>query len=286
MRNRNKILGVIAILLIGLAAVKFSNAEIPFIGKTIKGNGEFVTVKREVGPIKKINNAGNLSINIVKRAKPGVEISADSNIVSEVLTEYRKGKLDVHVKDGMGLNSTKPIIVTVFASQLKSVDNSGAGIVTLDGSFPLEKLHNSGSGQIIGKLNTKKKLRVDLNGSGIVDLHGKINLWRLVMSGSGQASIVGIDSKAVFVKSEGQGHVTLSGKTKDLNANIFGAGNIKAEKLAAIDVKVTIAGTGNVYANAAKGLQVNIAGSGNVYYTGKPGHVYKQIAGTGNIVSQ
>ena len=231
MKHGTRLIVVLAIALIGFIATSAyplgqagaqNNTEIP-----IKGNGIAATVARDAGPIKKIVNTGNINVNVVRRSKPGVEITADSNVTSEVITKYKRGRLTISIKVGANFTTNTPLVVTVFTSQLRAFLNSGGGNVTINGSFPLQTLTNDGSGKITGELSALKKMRIGLSGSAVVNLRGKINLRRLQLAGNATANIVGINSKELFVKNDGQGEMILSGKTNVLNAKANCANNTK-----------------------------------------------------------
>ena len=67
-----------------------------------------------------------------------------------------------------------------------------------------------------------------------------------------------------------------------MSSNISGSGDLKASKLEARNVTVSIAGSGDVAVWAREALQARIAGSGDVRYYGDPS-VEKRITGSGSV---
>ena len=65
--------------------------------------------------------------------------------------------------------------------------------------------------------------------------------------------------------------------------SIAGSGDLRARELAAGEVSVTIAGSGDASVTAQKTLSVAIAGSGDVDYGGGAVVTNKRIAGSGSV---
>ena len=83
----------------------------------------------------------------------------------------------------------------------------------------------------------------------------------------------------------GSGNILLFGKKNaaEFKANISsGSGNLKAIEFPADKVEVNIMGSANCWVNAVKNLKVKIAGSGNVIYRGNPA-IDSSIAGSGIV---
>ena len=77
--------------------------------------------------------------------------------------------------------------------------------------------------------------------------------------------------------------MSASGKAARLGLSIAGSGDLRARELAADDVDISIAGSGNADVQAAKTLAVAIAGSGDVQYSGAATLAKSRIAGSGTI---
>jgi hypothetical protein len=74
----------------------------------------------------------------------------------------------------------------------------------------------------------------------------------------------------------------LGGRTASVDSHISGSGDIKADRLDARQVSISISGSGDAYVWARESLQVKIAGAGDVRYYGDP-TVEKRIAGSGSV---
>jgi hypothetical protein len=93
----------------------------------------------------------------------------------------------------------------------------------------------------------------------------------------------GIDQPDVKLAIAGSGDVTATGKTGKLDAAIAGSGKMHLGQLAAGDVDLHIAGSGNTEIAPSGDLNVHIAGSGKVHLITEPRHMETKIAGSGEI---
>ena len=74
-----------------------------------------------------------------------------------------------------------------------------------------------------------------------------------------------------------------SGKALKLDIAIAGSGDVRTRELAADDVSISIAGSGDADVQANKTLAVSIAGSGDVEYRGAATLAKSRVAGSGSI---
>lgn len=88
--------------------------------------------------------------------------------------------------------------------------------------------------------------------------------------------------KTVF-DSKGACDLELSGNTDVFEADISGAGDVKADKLKTRECEAKISGSGNLEIYTSEILKVNIQGTGSVIYDGNPSKVEKNIMGSGSV---
>jgi Putative auto-transporter adhesin, head GIN domain len=65
--------------------------------------------------------------------------------------------------------------------------------------------------------------------------------------------------------------------------SIAGSGDVRTRELAADDVSISIAGSGNASVQANKTLAISVAGSGDVEYGGPATITKSRLAGSGSI---
>jgi hypothetical protein len=81
----------------------------------------------------------------------------------------------------------------------------------------------------------------------------------------------------------GSGNISVKRTADSATFSIEGSGNIEANDLLAAATKVSINGSGNANVNASKKLDAIVAGSGDIHYSGKPGDIHQNVAGSGSV---
>lgn len=82
---------------------------------------------------------------------------------------------------------------------------------------------------------------------------------------------------------KGASDLELSGNTDVFEADISGAGDIKADELKTRECETNISGSGGLKIYTSEILKVNIQGAGKVIYDGNPSKVEKNIMGSGSV---
>ncbi len=188
-------------------------------GKKIKGNGDTVTIDRNVGDYDQIALAGWFDVDLVDGKEGKLSLKGESNLLEYVVTEVIDGKLTIKVEKGVDL---KP-----------SSWEDGIRI-----TIPVESITSlalSGSGDIVGK----KTIKTDN--------------FKTSMSGSGDITIE-VEAHSIEASMSGSGDITLSGRTSNFDATISGSGDIKAYELDADNVEATVSGSADINAKG-KGIR-------------------------------
>jgi hypothetical protein len=142
-------------------------------------------------------------------------------------------------------------------------------------------LSNAGCGDW-AVANQAGPLRVSLAGSG--DLHaGGAGATELSLSGSSDV-FMGAAHGGLAAKISGSGDVTADEVDGPFQANVTGSGDVKVRGGAVSEMKVAVAGSGDVrFGGVAQTLDASIAGSGDVSAAKVTGLVTKHIAGSGDV---
>ena len=217
-------------------------------GKKIKGNGNTVTIDRNVGDYDAVALSGWFDVDLVDGKEGKIILEGESNLLEYIETEVKDGKLTIKVEKGVNL---KP-----------STWDDGIRITVPVES--IDALALSGSGDIVGK----KTIRTDR--------------FKTTMSGSGDIT-VDIEANSVEASMSGSGDINLSGSTKNFNATISGSGDIKAYELEADNVDATVSGSADIKVTANKMLKARVSGSGDISYRGNPDKVDTKASGSGDI---
>lgn len=225
--------------------VLFSSCNFWFDQK-ITGNGIVTTQQRAIPSVKTIKSMGDFNVTVTQDLPVGLTIQADENVLPYIITRVNgDGTLEICVKNHYRIDTRKRVQIKVKVENLVGVYIAGSGNITG-----------------IGKFSGGNELHAEIAGSGNINLS--------------------VNTPKVISKIAGTGNISLNGETKDENISIAGNGDVKCANLKAENVKIKIAGSGNVHVFADNQLDISIAGSGTVYYAGKAA-LSQYIAGSGNI---
>ncbi|MDF4204658.1 DUF2807 domain-containing protein [Maribacter sp. SA7] len=217
-------------------------------GKTIKGNGNNITIERNTGDYDGVAVSGWFDVDLVSGNEGEITLKGEENLLEYIITEVKDGKLVIKTEKGVNLKSS----------------NWKSGIHI---TVPVESISHvamSGSGDIVGKT----KIKADK--------------FSTAMSGSGDITL-DIDSNSISTSMSGSGNIALSGATKDFEATISGSGDIEAFDLEADNVEATVSGSADIEVTAKKSIKARVSGSGDISYRGNPEKINTKTSGSGNI---
>lgn len=231
-----------------------------------KGNGLSQTIVRRVAGFNSIENTTSIDVVYKKADTTGITITADENLIDEIITETSSNKLMIKTRRSKCLDfNTRPLI-TVTSPSIHTIIESGSATFLADdlsGSNITLKL--TGSGDISVARITANGLNVSLSGSGNIK--------------SNSCTSVNSD---VFLS--GSGQIDLTGQCENSNLKLSGSGKINTENWIVGSADVTITGSGDIFTFVENSLIAFISGSGNIYLKGNP-IIDKTITGSGRIIN-
>jgi len=205
-----------------LLTIAFSNAQ----NVVYDENAEV----RAVGPFTSIEVSGAVSLYLSQGSVPGVAVSAGEEKYNEkIKTEVKNGVLRISVDGGVwnGFNWTnKKLKAYVTATELRSLDVSGASYVSITGNIKSEdlRLDISGASEIKGMINVDQ-LNIDISGASVARLSGTAK--NASLDASGACKIYGYDLSVDNCKASTSGASSVRVTVKsELNANASGGSNI------------------------------------------------------------
>ncbi len=194
----------------------------------ITGSGKIITENRTVSTFDKVYTSGSLDVNIVQGNQHSIKISADDNVINNVITKVTDNTLNVKLKSGnynninvkvnitmadlTGLNSigSGNMTITDFLNiNNLEVWNTGSGNISISGDGNTLLITNSGSGNFNGFSFTSEDCSVNNSGSGNMQVNCTNNLSG-ANSGSGHVSYKGNPS-SVTISNTGSGNITNAG---------------------------------------------------------------------------
>jgi len=179
----------------------------------VEGSGVVQTEQRPIAAFNKLRSGIVANILIIERNNAGIEISAQSNLLSLIETEVNNGVLYISFgKHAVSTDSTISIII--FTDKIDEMTISGSGSV-----------------------NSTLAISANLRCSGALD---KVSVK---LSGTGTINLSEMSVKQADVKITGSGNVSLN-VAHNLNVDIMGAGIVYYRGLPTIQKNIT--GTGQI----------------------------------------
>lgn len=214
----------------------------------VRGNGNITTETRSVGNFDSVNVGGFFEVILVDGKEGKLTIEGEENILPYIITEVKRGKLKIKVKDNVNIKTRRKLTVTVPFQSIEAISLGGSGNVISEKTIESDKVSFS----IGGSGNIKAKVAANL----------------------------------VTTSIGGSGNIRLKGEADRVKCSIAGSGNIKAYDLKANSLKVNVAGSGDIYVSVKEKIKANVVGSGNIYYKGNPKYVDTNALGSGDVIKK
>ena len=209
--------------------------------------GASVSRSYQLGAFDRIEVAGPYDVTVATGRTPSAKATGGEKLLddTEVVVENNVLKIRAKKKKGIswGWGRKGKAEFTVTATTLRGAGIAGSGGIAVD------------------------KVEGDFNGD---------------VAGSGKLRLASVNGGVVSLEIAGSGKISAAGKAKSTRIEIAGSGDVDASALAASTADVSIAGSGNVRANASDTADVSIAGSGNVNISGGAKCTVDK-AGSGNV---
>ncbi|MEN1784841.1 MAG: head GIN domain-containing protein [Bacteroidota bacterium] len=217
--------------------------------KKVTGNGNVVTLEREVGSFDAVATHGWFDVILIAGKEGEISIEGEENLLPFLITTVKRGTLIIETEKGKSLKSSSGLGITI------SIPITAISAASL-----------AGTGSLQSKTNLESpNFKVSLAGSGKM--------------------LLPIETTNMEVALAGSGNMTLSGKTEDIAVSIAGSGIIEGFDLTADSIDANLTGSGTVKITANTAITAKIAGSGEVIYKGNADKIKSSVIGSGGISS-
>jgi Putative auto-transporter adhesin, head GIN domain len=139
-------------------------------GKSVKGNGELGTEKRSLDQdFDQVQISNGIKANIeVGKPNDGVNLSGDSNLLSEVETRVVDGKLVIAPKEGVNIDPKNPLQATFYMSDLTGIQSSTSAAVVATGLAAGRLKMDASTSSSIQVSGTADRVKAEASTSGAV----------------------------------------------------------------------------------------------------------------------
>jgi Protein of unknown function (DUF2807). len=213
-----------------------------------EGKGETITDARSISNFTSValDVSVNANIQVTEGAAASVELKGYANILKNIKTEVKNGKLHISSDDLFHFRTDRDIVANIVVPSLSLLEINGAGDAKVTGVVKGDKF------------------KVEVSGAGDVEIENIIaNTFEADLSGAGDLKIA-------------QGTVT------DSRLEVTGVGDIDAFGLQTQNTRAEVTGAGEVHVSASQKLVAEVTGAGDIKYKGQP-QVTSDITGAGSV---
>ena len=216
-------------------------------GERISGSGNIITENRQVSNFDRVELEIQANLEIQQGQTDSLTVSGDDNILPLLVTNVSGGKLTIRFKPAVNVHATRPIQINLTVKNLKELQNSSSGKVTV------------------------RPLTTD-------DLH-------LKLSSSGNIEIEESQVNKITAELTSSGDMLIKGNANQLDLLVTSSGSFQAGDLCIQKAKVRLTSSGDVTVWVEEDLNVNISSSGNVAYYGNP-VTYSSLTSSGRLIAK
>jgi hypothetical protein len=219
----------------------------PDFGGGVSGSGKIESQTREVQDFLGVSINYPAEVLIQQGKVESVKLEADDNLLPQLSTEVDDGILVIENKEDVWskrVNPTERVKITITVKDLKQIEFSSAGNVTVEG------------------------LKTDELG-----LH---------LNGVGEMTLNDLNVRQLEARLSGAGNIEANGTAQELDIRISGVGGFDAPKLESQVATVRISGAGSATVNVVDDLTARVSGAGSISYYGSP-TLHEDVSGAGSV---
>jgi hypothetical protein len=191
----------------------------------LKGNGNVTSIDRNISGFSKIDVKGAFEVIIVKSNEYNVKIEADENLLENIKTEVKDGKL--YISNTKSICGYKEMKLMVYMPILNSISSSGASVIKSNDNFETEKfeIKSSGASEISAQINTKLLIS-KYSGASSIKLNGRADTHALETTGASSLKATELEVNKYAIDCSGASDCKIYVKD-ELSVTSSGASDIK-----------------------------------------------------------
>lgn len=206
------------------------------------GSGNMVTRTEDVASFSKLKVSGAFYIEVVPgSAEQRVQVTADDNIMEDVLVSVEDGELEIKMRSGTNYDNVYPKVIINIAS--------------------LEKISTSASAKVQVKNTLKSSGKIQLETSSAGNI------------------IADVDAPSIDADASSGSTIELSGRTKNYNAQGSSGSTINSAELLSENTDVQASSGASAKVHASVSLKAQASSGGSVNYKGAAAVSSKESSG-------
>jgi hypothetical protein len=214
--------------------------------QTVRGSGTVVEENRDVSNLSGVELTMPGTLYITMGSGESFRIEAEDNLLPYIQTGVRAGHLVIRTRQGINLQSTRPIKYYLTADKLNAIAISSSGDVE------------------VGDLQSQS--------------------LSVTITGSGNLSIASLNGTSLHSKISSSGNLDiLGGQVQQQSITISSSGEYRARDLVSAEADVILSSSGTATVRVSDRLSGRLSSSGQVYYIGNP-DVNVRTSSSGRVV--
>jgi len=191
----------------------------------VQGNGHIVEEAREVSSFDALSVGSACKADVVI-GEPAVTITADDNLLEYVIVRTEGGRLVAEVEDGVHLDPSEDIRLSISAPAVVAIDASGAAEIIAPASRTDRLVvEASGASRVVLSSVDSREVDVDASGASVVTLSGAASRLNLELSGASRGELESLPVATASVDMSGASEATVSAET-EIDGELSGASTL------------------------------------------------------------
>ena len=154
----------------------------------IKGSGNRVVQKRDIGSFTSISTEGAFSIEVTCQKDLGLEVEGDDNVLPLITADVRNNVL--RISSSGGYSTSEPVKFKISVPNLEALNVDGAGKIDVKGM-------------------SNEKFEIDADGAPTINVSGSTKLVDIHTNGAGKINTNNLRAARAVVNSNGAATVEL-----------------------------------------------------------------------------
>lgn len=233
----------------------------------IKGNKQVVDYQEDLPPYSAIELKDDLEIHLERAASEGYAITADDNLID--VLKFKVEDSTLVISSFYNITGKKKLDITVYYNELNAITLLDGKLIA-DGPISTRELYINTYNSSKLELSTDADLtNVKMEGNSFGDFNVNGGEISLILKDRVDAKVYTM-TQLNNVKMYKNASIKLEGTTDQLFADLMESASLKAERLEATKVFLTIQHSANADVNASEDLELTANGSSRTHLYGSP----------------
>lgn len=249
----------------------------------IKGSRIVTEVNDELPAFNAIQLNDDLDITLKKSFGPGYEIVADDNLID--ILKFKVQDSTLIITAFYDVTAKKQLDITINYTDLKAISAKEGSITTGD-------MINSDELFVDGFANTRLNIQasaavmdINLEDTSKADFNVDVDSLNISVNHRAEAYVYAVNEVSL-AEVDQNGLLTFEGTSDRVNANITGNAKLKAEKMEAATLNLSVENAANARVYSYRDLELRAKGNAKTYLYGNPQITILEFLDTAQLIKK